>query len=241
MSLKLERINEKQIKCTISKEDLQQRQILPSDLRYGSTATKRLFNEVLKSAKEQFNFTQDNDALTIEAVPSNDDSIDILITKDTFPDELDTRFAEFSKTDIAVPVVPDGEEAQAPTFDPSELYKSYVNRRKGKVDKTSSNAEETAPSHNLFVFESMDDLINVAKVLNKNFHGESSLTRFADTNELILDLVYKTSPSSKIDPTSAILADFDTPVILNEPAKAAIKEHGEIVIHEDAVKILASL
>lgn len=241
MSLKLQRINEKQIKCTITKEDLEQRQILPSDLRYGSNATKRLFSEVLKSAKERFNFSQDNDALTIEAIPTENDSIDIVITKDNFPDELDTRFAEFSKSDIAVPVIPDGEDLAVPTFDPSDLYKSYVGRKKTKIERPGSVSAETETTNNLFVFESMDDLITVAKVLSPTFNGESKLTRFADTNELILDLTYTTSVSEKLDKTSAVLADFDTPVILNAPAKAAIKEHGEVVIDTNAVEVLASL
>jgi adapter protein MecA 1/2 len=239
--LKLERINDKQIKCTFSKEDLEQRHILPSELRYGSNATKKLFTEVLKTAKERFNFTQEQDALSIEAIPEANESISLLITKDSFPDELDTRFAEFSKSDIAVPVIPDGEESSVPTFDPSDLYKSFVSRKKGKIEKRTPNSTDPEIIENSFLFESMEDLITVAKTLSVNYKGESTLSRFEDTNELILDLRYTIKDADKFDAISATLADFDTPAIINGPAKAAIKEHGETVIASDAIAVLSSL
>ncbi len=239
--MNLERINDKQIKCTFSKEDLEKRHILPSELRYGSNAAKKLFSEAIRSARDRFNFLPETDCLTIEAIPESSEAVCLIITKDPYPDELDTRFAEFSKTDISVPSISDGDEPSFPSFDTSDLYKSFVNRKKGRIEKKSSNPKDPEIVENSFLFESMEDLINVAKAIAPDFTGESTLSRFEDTNELILDLRYSAKDAEKFDGISATLADYDTPAIINGPAKAAIKEHGEIVLQNNAIPVLASL
>ena len=43
--MKIERLNENQIRCTLSKEDLVNREIKLSELAYGSDKAKRLFHK----------------------------------------------------------------------------------------------------------------------------------------------------------------------------------------------------
>lgn len=45
--MKIERLNENQIRCTLSKEDLVNREIKLSELAYGSDKAKRLFRDMM--------------------------------------------------------------------------------------------------------------------------------------------------------------------------------------------------
>ena len=93
--MKIEKINENQIRCTLSREDLISRHIKLSELAYGSAKARELFRELMEQASYQYGFEAEDIPLMIEAVPLSSESIVLLVTKVENPDELDTRFSRF--------------------------------------------------------------------------------------------------------------------------------------------------
>lgn len=240
--LKIEKLNDKQIRCTLSKEDLYNRNILPSDLRYGSSKTKKLFNEVLKSAYERFEFSKEDSALTIEAIPSEDDAVDILITKENFPEEMDTRFAEFSNSDISVPVVNDSENTSC-IINPKELYNSFISKNRDVANNETTDKKIPVEKPHYFLFVDMENLIKAAKIIAPIFKGKSSLVRLTKNNidKFILILYYKDNLANKFDYILVTLSDFDVRFIINRNMQSSIIEHSNLLIKNDAVSKLASL
>ncbi len=94
--MKIEKINENQIRCTLTREDLANREIKLSELAYGSEKAKSLFRDMMQQAADDFGFEANNIPLMIEAIPISADSIILIITKVEDPEELDTRFQIFS-------------------------------------------------------------------------------------------------------------------------------------------------
>ena len=94
--MKIERINENQIRCTLTREDLSSREIKLSELTYGSEKTKMLFQDMMQQAFLDCGFEANNTPLMIEAIPLSMDSIILIITKVDDPEELDSRFSRFS-------------------------------------------------------------------------------------------------------------------------------------------------
>ena len=94
--MKIEKINENQIRCTLTREDLELHQIRLSELAYGSEKAKKLFRDMMEQAQLEFGFEADNIPLMIEAIPVTTDSIILIITKVEDPEELDTRFSKFT-------------------------------------------------------------------------------------------------------------------------------------------------
>lgn len=94
--MKIERINENQIRCTLSQDDLADRQIELSELAYGSEKARRLFHELIQTAAAEVGFDVENMPLMVEAIPMSRDSIVLIVTRVEDPDELDTRFSRFS-------------------------------------------------------------------------------------------------------------------------------------------------
>ncbi|MFR9147754.1 MAG: adaptor protein MecA, partial [Mediterraneibacter sp.] len=94
--MKIEKINDNQIRCTLTKADLEDRQIRLSELAYGTEKAKDLFRDMMQQANYEFGFEADNIPLMIEAIPVSADSIILIITKVEDPEELDTRFSKFT-------------------------------------------------------------------------------------------------------------------------------------------------
>ena len=116
--MKLERLSENQIRCTLDKTDLTDRHLKLSELAYGTEKAKALFHEMMTQASEELGFEADDIPLVIEAIPVSSDCIILIITKVESPDELDTRFSRFSSA-----IHQDAEtETDATDFD-SENYK----------------------------------------------------------------------------------------------------------------------
>ena len=68
--MKIEKINDNQIRCTLTRDDLAQRQLKLSELAYGSEKAKSLFREMMQQAASEFGFESDNLPLMIEAIPT---------------------------------------------------------------------------------------------------------------------------------------------------------------------------
>ena len=92
--MKIEKINDNQIRCTLTREDLENHQIRISELAYGTEKAKKLFRDMMQQAQIQFGFEADNIPLMIEAIPVSTESIILIITKVEDPEELDTRFSK---------------------------------------------------------------------------------------------------------------------------------------------------
>lgn len=93
----IEKINENQIRCTLTKEDLAQRQLKLNELTYGSAKARELFKDMMTQAYEELGFESSNIPLMIEAIPVSSDCLVLIITKVEDPEEFDTRFSRFSR------------------------------------------------------------------------------------------------------------------------------------------------
>ena len=97
--MKIERVNENQIRCTLNKDDLASRQLKISELAYGSDKAKELFRDMMQQASYEVGFEAEDIPLMIEAIPISAECIVLIVTKVENPEELDTRFSKFSPDD----------------------------------------------------------------------------------------------------------------------------------------------
>lgn len=94
--MKIEKISDNQIRCTLNKQDLTDRELRLSELAYGTEKAKALFRDMIQQASYEFGFEADDIPLMIEAIPVSPECLVLIITKVEDPDELDTRFSRFS-------------------------------------------------------------------------------------------------------------------------------------------------
>lgn len=94
--MKIERISKNQIRCILTSDDLESRQLRLSELACGSEKAKNFFRDMMQQAHMELGFDADNIPLMIEAMPSASGSITLIITKVEDPDELDNRFSSLA-------------------------------------------------------------------------------------------------------------------------------------------------
>ncbi|HIZ45171.1 MAG TPA: adaptor protein MecA, partial [Firmicutes bacterium] len=87
--MKIEKISDNQIRCTLNSSDLTDRQLNLGELAYGSDKARRLFREMMQQAFNDFGFEAEDNPLMVEAIPLSNDSIMLIITKVDDPEELD--------------------------------------------------------------------------------------------------------------------------------------------------------
>ena len=63
--MKIEKVNENQIRCTLTKQDLAERQINLSELAYGSEKAKGLFHDMIQQANYEFGFEANDNTLML--------------------------------------------------------------------------------------------------------------------------------------------------------------------------------
>ena len=95
--MRIERISENTIRCTLTNFDLSVRNIKMSELTYGSENARNLFREMMQRAHNEVGFEAEDTPIMVEAIPMSNDSIMLIITKVEDPDELDTRFSRFTQ------------------------------------------------------------------------------------------------------------------------------------------------
>jgi adapter protein MecA 1/2 len=103
--MQIEKLNENQIRLTLSKKDLEQKQLRLSELAYGSSRARELLHEMIQQASTELGFEVDNIPLMVEAIPISGDCLVLVITKIDDPEKLDdklsllTKLAEMIKDD----------------------------------------------------------------------------------------------------------------------------------------------
>ncbi len=191
--MKIEKINENQIRCTLTKQDLENHQVRLSELAYGTDKAKRLFRDMMQQAQLQFGFEADNIPLMIEAIPVNTDSIILIITKVEDPEELDTRFSKFApfkRAEQAAPLELDGADNIIDMF--QKIMENGAKRSKKTEDpvtpaspeeKKIPASEEQIPINimRLYTFRTLDDAIDAAHGLKGFFTGENTLYKDSST------------------------------------------------------------
>ena len=95
--MKIERLSENQIRCTLNKADLADKHLKLSELAYGSPKAKELFREMMQQASNELGFEVNDIPLMIEAIPISSECLILIVTKVEDPEELDTRFSRFSE------------------------------------------------------------------------------------------------------------------------------------------------
>lgn len=249
--MKIEKISEDQIRCTLTKEDLARRGMKVSELAYGTEKARELFHEMMEEAGEKFGFVVDDMPVMVEAIPVNSDCIVLVITKTDDPEELDTRFANFAPNVY----YEEGEDGEG-SYDDTDFESIFSRIQEGgmqnlfdgeypaanKVKKKVGGGKKTKykddAEYRIFSFPLLRDIIRIAKRVDPAYHGKNTLYRNKETDRYIL-LLHR---QKKDDPMFSLVCLMLSEYGEEEPAGAAseqfLNEHNEVVLRESALQTL---
>lgn len=240
--MKIEKLNENQIRCTLTHADLAARHLKLSELAYGTEKAKSLFRDMMQQASFDFGFEADDIPLMIEAIPASADSIVLIITKVEDPEELDTRFSKFTPFGELDPA----HESPFSKLEGAEEFLDLLNKVKeaaagvAQVSEEKKAVPEPVPAK-LFSFENIDRVIQAAQLIAQMYKGRNTLYRDAGNEIYILALTQSEHTSNEFNKICNMLSEYGTLERVSGSVLAFLEEHCETIISTDAVQKLTEV
>ena len=268
--MKIERLSENQIRCTLNKADLAEKEIMLTELAYGTDKAKELFKELMEQASIELGFEVDNIPLMIEAIPVNPDCLILIITKVEDPDELDTRFSRFTKHLEAARAYAEADEEADDEYDELEDMNSQVEnsksaasateglfealsnlteglsalsaQRAGKViGKQKEEAEENKKSFRLYGFKNIDNVILSANSVKGLYDSTNTLYKNPKDNRFYLYLTRDNNSDLEFIKTCNIISEYGNKLAVKYAGPSYMNEHFKIIIDSNALQTLSEL
>lgn len=266
--MKIERISENKIKCTLNQEDLASRDIVLTEFAYGSEKARAFFRDLMIQAEDEVGFEAEDIPLMIEAIPVNQDCIVLFVTKVSDPEELDTRFSRFSSVseeEIEEDCEEDEEEAQVP--DGTSLLGAVCEAVQSAVDGLAKSIEqeqgefiplpETARKITtekktdkekqqgnltcIYQFAKLDDVCDVAKALKDYYHGDNTLYKDMKKGAYYLVASRADHPTEVFTKICNVLSEYGKKQKNSYALQAYYEEHYICVIRSNALQTLGNM
>ncbi len=266
--MKIERVNDHQIRCTLTRDDLAKRDLKITELAYGTDKAKELFQDMMQQANIEFGFDAEDTPLMIEAIPINSECIVLIITKVEDPDELDTRFSNFA------PSVHDGEDdeyeeddeydegeyAEDEEEDVMSLFKKLQHSNmsdfidsplqgassdsKKVKEKTAGPKKKGLPSRKgsrIFSFDSLHEVTKFAAIVSRKFTGINTLYKNEAKGKYYLILHQGDLDSTLFENICSLLTEYGKTEIGSTADEHYLAEHFTVVIKDSAVQTLSKI
>ncbi|MEI3523126.1 MAG: adaptor protein MecA [Anaerotignum sp.] len=211
--MKIERVSDTQLKLTLTKLDLAERDIKLEDLIRPGEKNPQLFRDIIGQAMEECDFITENIPLMVEAVPVGLDGIMIIVTKVESKDKNSNPTELFNQAK-----------------DLHRFKKKTIRQQKKRKPKRTTTCWST-PSANWMTS------LTYPSEWNPCTNGASSLYKNEGRYFLVMQGNTYTTEET-IDHLETILIDADKR-ISTLLSKYYLAEHGETIISEEAIKALA--
>ncbi len=260
--MKLEKISDTQIRCTLNKEDLMDRELRISELAYGSDKAKQLFRDMMQQAAYEFGFEAEDIPLMIEATPVSADCLILVITKVEDPDELDTRFSNFTPYASGEEDLEEEEEEEDAYADEILNCFEHLGELLGKREKDSSSKKESTPNqkesekqtkaneefvqlasslYKIFSFRNLSELTNLARIIVPFYQGYNTLYKNPiDSKYYLVVHISKHTPED-FNKVCNIISEYGKSEKTNYASTSYYKEHYEVIITDKAIQKLSVL
>ena len=256
--MKIEKISDIQIKCTLNQQDLKDRELHLSELAYGSEKARALFSELLLQASYECGFEAQDVPLMIEAVPMSKDSLVLILTKVTDPEELNVSYSNISvprkkKAATKLIAVPASTRADAVLkevektrfFDGMSLPSADEITSKEEIDaiklfKCLSDSA-VAEISKFFVFNDLSDLIRLADFVAPFYRSENSIYKDPQKGCYYLVLNLGDTKPEIFNKVCNICAEYGDPLHTGSKLNTYFEEHCEPIIKKKALQRLKLL
>lgn len=254
--MKIEKVNDHQIRCTLTKADLADRELKISELAYGTEKAKNLFRDMMQQASLKFGFEAEDIPLMIEAIPLNSDCIVLIITKVEDPEELDTRFSKFAPS-----MEDEDEDSDGDDFSESivggtdsifDLFRQIQESRRAELSgsgkassqQSAAEAKKAAPlagSAKIFSFTSMHHLIRLAHVTSSFYDGRNSLYKNNNAGKYLLVVSEENLSAEDFNRICNVVSEYGRLEQSGAGSEAYYKEHYDLISDGKALQALAQI
>lgn len=239
--MKIERINENQIRCTLTSFDLSVRNLNLGELAYGSEKARSLFREMIQKASNEVGFEAEDIPLMVEAIPLSNESVMLVITKIDDPEELDTRFAKFSPTNEDDTESMSGDLANELLEGADGLLSLLGADKKEETGSEQKKEEAKTSAIRIYNFQSLDQISDAARTIGQVYNGQNTLYKKPESRQYYLIIRNSPDKSLNFSRVCNLLAEYGSKIHQDYATEAYYKEHYEVLIKDHALQSMANL
>lgn len=233
--MKFERLDENKIRCTLTKAELAEKHINLTELAYGTDKAKALFKDLMDQARDELGFEVDDMPLMIEAIPVKPDSLMLIITKVSNPDEMNSRFSKFAglNPNEIVENLMDGEQSAPETPEQTTVEDAW------KEDASDINVKDAA--YVVFAFDSIKDVISVAHIVTGYYKSDNSLYSNPHDNRLYLLMYRNHNTEDEMRRVGLKASEYGFYIKTIYSSREFFDEHFQLIIKDEALQRLAEI
>lgn len=262
--MKIEKVNDHQIRCTLTKADLADRELKISELAYGTEKAKSLFRDMMQQASYEFGFDAEDIPLMIEAIPLNSECIVLVITKVEDPEELDTRFSKFAPSiheddyddeddndnalDSMLQSLSDGADEVLDLF--KKIHDTKYNESVAEAsdatktpNKPSAKPVAKKPGNvdltRIYSFDNLNQVTRLAHILVQYYNGKNSLYKTENSGAYMLIITQSEHTPEEFNRICNMLSEYGSSEKFISASEAYMEEHFEAVIKDKAIQALS--
>ncbi|MDF2484693.1 MAG: hypothetical protein K0R46_861 [Herbinix sp.] len=255
--MKIEKISDSQIRCTLNKSDLIDRELKISELAYGTEKAKALFRDMIQQAFYEFGFEVDDIPLMIEAIPVSTECLILVITKVEDPDELDTRFSKFSSFNVHenTDKLEADEDSYADEiincFDQMEddMNEDILDNSKEETleatEVPSSDLAATPGVHvpanliKIYSFRSLQEVTQLAYIMVGTYNGTNTLYKNPLNSIYYLVISISDHTPEEFNKVCNIISEYGKVERSTYASSTYYNEHFEVIVRDHALQILS--
>lgn len=209
--MKIEKVNDNQIKMILTQADLKERDLKLEDLTARNEKTTAFFHDLMERAMEECDFQVDNTPIMVEAMPLGLDGIMLIVTK------------------------VDQKKGETDQFKMLSQSKEFHQFKRSPMETESDEGKNNGPLL-VYSFPDLDTVIDVShRLWETPYHGASALYK----NQGRFFLTLEQEENEDKQELDFVLSEYGKRHISSELSKYYLLEHGEIIVEQDAVEILA--
>lgn len=240
--MKINKINDKQIKCILSQQDLEDRHLNLREMSYNSSEIRNLFAEVMHIAYKNFGFDAKNVPLKIDVIPLRASAV-LFITKVEEPEELNPSYSHFSPSVYEKMKNPSADE----TTDLSESFKNLINaifdtEVNAEVDGADSAEKQNSFKTNgpvIFSFDTIGNVIDACRAIKASYSHMSSLYYDEGKDIYYLKFFSKDEADNNFRQCCVNMFEYGNFVQDDKFFEFYLLEHAKLIVDGNAVSSLA--
>jgi adapter protein MecA 1/2 len=232
--MKIERVDDKTVKCFLSNEEMEEYQIDYKDFIMRSDKAKEMVREIIEQAEEEVGYRPPQFAFDLQIMLLQDKGLVLTLSeKEPFEANDGERILECLK------------EMKNMMFHAKEKMGQKLNQSMGQLPAQEENGQNAVdasvrriekPEYAVFVFDRISDIMDFATMIPKGLRVVSELYTMDDKYYLYIK---KASASYERYSKACVQAmEFGSLYAADEERLSHLKEHGECIIAEKALKKL---
>lgn len=259
--MKIEKISDNQIRCTLSKKDLLERELRLSELAYGTEKAKALFRDMIQQASYEFGFEAEDIPLMIEAIPISPESLVLVITKVEDPEELDTRFSRFSPEQMDDIDSSDDEEDTAYADEILHCFDQLNELMEGTEGEKNTSSDDFIPLPEalgqkkkieelkpvtvqtdltkVFTFRSLEEIIRMSAHIVYSYNGTNTVYKNPVKNIYYLVINKSEHTPEEFNKICNMISEYGSSERATYASPAYYAEHFELIIKDNAIQRLS--